>query len=337
MVGVGIIGYGYWGPKLARVFADTRASAVVSICDAKLARLDDAAVRHPAATLTTQPEEVIANPGVDAVAIATPEGTHFAIALRALQAGKHVLVEKPLASTGEQCRRLIDEAARRGRVLMVDHTFVYTGAVRLIRDLVASGELGDILYYDSVRVNLGLFRHDVSVIWDLAVHDLSILDHVLPNRPCAVSATGMSHVPGGHEDIAYLTLFFADRFIAHLHVNWLAPVKLRRTMIGGSRKMIVYDDIEPSEKVRVYDRGIAVHDAPPDSVYKALISYRTGDMWAPRLDPTEALQIEAAHFLRCVEGVERPVTDGESGLRVVRILEAAARSMREQGRTVELG
>jgi predicted dehydrogenase len=219
---------------------------------------------------------------------------------------------------------------------MVDHTFVYTGAVRKIREVVEAGDLGDIYYYDSVRVNLGLFQHDVSVIWDLAVHDLSILDYVLPARPRAVSATGVSHVSGEPENIAYLTLFFDEGLIAHVHVNWLAPVKVRRTLIGGSRKMIVYDDIEPSEKVKIYDRGISVSDQTTEGVYNMLVSYRTGDMWAPKLDLTEALRLEVSHFLDCVARGERPLTDGEAGLRVVRIMEAATRSMREQGRPVEL-
>jgi predicted dehydrogenase len=220
---------------------------------------------------------------------------------------------------------------------MVDHTFVYTGAVRKIKELVSGDELGDLYYYDSVRVNLGLFQHDVNVIWDLAVHDLSIMDYVLPQRPCAVSATGMSHFPGEPENIAYLTLFFDDPLIAHIHVNWLAPVKLRRTLIGSSRKMIVYDDIEPSEKVKVYDRGISLTSGnSSESVYQMLISYRTGDMWAPNLDMTEALRTELRHFVRVIQHAQRPLTDGASGLRVVRILEAASRSMGERGQPVEL-
>jgi predicted dehydrogenase len=217
-------------------------------------------------------------------------------------------------------------------VLMVDHTFVYTGAVRKIAALVSTGELGELFYYDSVRVNLGLFQHDVNVIWDLAVHDLSIMDHVLPVQPCAVSATGMTHVAGGHENIAYLTLFFENNFIAHIHVNWLAPVKIRRTLIGGSQRMIVYDDIEPSEKIKVYDKGITLNNNP-ESVYQMLVGYRAGDMWAPRLDATEALRTEAAHFVDCVARGARPTTDGQSGLRVLRLVEAASASMDARGRS----
>jgi predicted dehydrogenase len=218
---------------------------------------------------------------------------------------------------------------------MVDHTFVYTGAVRKIHEMVSQGELGTIYYYDSVRVNLGLFQHDVNVVWDLAVHDLSIMDFVFPIKPRAVSATGMSHVKGSPENVAYLTLFFEDSFIAHIHVNWLAPVKVRRTLIGGDRKMIVYDDLEPSEKIKVYDTGITVNDNP-ESVYQLLIGYRTGDMWAPRVDLSEALRTEALHFVHCLETGERPMTDGQSGLRVVQIMEAAACSISQRGQLVEL-
>jgi predicted dehydrogenase len=335
-IGVGIIGYGYWGPNLLRNFVESPRAVVRSVCDLRPERLQHLASRYPGITTTTRIDDVIGDPDVDAIAIVTPVSTHFDFAMQALQAGKHVLVTKPLTSDGDQAQRLIDEAERRGRVLLVDHTFVYTGAVRKIRDMVAGGELGDIYYYDSVRVNLGLLQHDVSVIWDLAVHDLSILDYVIPARPTAVSAVGMSHVGSGPENIAYLTLFFADNLLAHIHVNWLAPVKVRRTLIGGSRKMIVYDDLEPSEKIKVYDRGVSVGDASPDGVYKMLVSYRMGDMWAPRLDATEALQLEASHFLDCIEGGGRPITDGAAGLRVVRIMEAATRSMQLQGRPVAL-
>ena len=335
-IGVGIIGYGYWGPNLVRNFAESPRASVRAVCDLRSGRLEQVSARYPGVRTTTRFEDVIADPDVAAVAIVTPVSTHFEFTLAALHAGKHVLVTKPLTSDSAQAERLIEEAARRHLVLMVDHTFVYTGAVRKMRDTVAAGELGDIYYYDSVRVNLGLLQHDVSVIWDLAVHDLSILDFVIPARPSAVSAVGMSHVAGGPENIAYLTLFFADNLIAHVHVNWLAPVKVRRTLLGGSKKMIVYDDLEPSEKVKIYDRGISVGDPSPDGVYKMLVSYRMGDMWAPRLDQTEALQLEAAHFLDCVEAGDRPITDGAAGLRVVKIMEAGSRSMSQQGRPVDL-
>jgi predicted dehydrogenase len=335
MIGVGVIGYGYWGPNLVRNFAEAPGSSVAAVADVHPERIALARRRYPMIETTTDYRDLLVDARIDAIAIATPVYTHFELAMQALQSGKHVLVEKPLAATSEQTIRLIEEAERRNRVLMVDHTFVYTGAVRKIQELVASNELGEIYYYDSVRVNLGLFQHDVNVIWDLAVHDVSIMDYVLPSRPCAVSATGMRHVPGEPENIAYLTLFFEGSLLAHIHVNWLAPVKVRRTLIGGSVKMIVYDDLEPSEKVKVYDRGITVNKNA-ESIYQMLISYRTGDMWAPRLDVTEALRTEVLHFIRCIEEGAYPITDGEAGLRVVRILEAATRSMRERGRLVEL-
>jgi predicted dehydrogenase len=335
VIGVGIIGLGYWGPNLLRNFADADGARVTAICDLRDDRLAAAAARHPGVATMRDVGELLAHPAVDAVAIATPVSTHADIAMRALQAGKHVLVEKPMAASSVDARRLIDEAARRKRVLMVDHTFVYTGAVQKIAALVSSGELGNIYYYDSVRVNLGLFQHDVNVIWDLAVHDLSIMDYVLRARPLAVSATGVSHVSGGHENIAYLTLFFDRQLIAHMHVNWLAPVKIRRTLIGGSQRMIVYDDLEPSEKIKVYDKGITVN-SQPDSVYQMLVGYRAGDMSAPHLPGTEALKTEVAHFVDCIARGAEPLTGGASGLRVVQIVEAASASMAARGRPIEI-
>lgn len=335
MIGIGVIGYGYWGPNLVRNFAEVPDARVVKVCDLSADRLAMVRQRYPTIDTTSDFRELLDDPAVDAVAIATPVSTHFDFAWQALHAGKHVFVEKPMTATSDQALRLIDEADRRHCVLMVDHTFVYTGAVRKTQELIASKALGQINYYDSVRVNLGLFQHDVNVIWDLAVHDLAIMDFVLGARPYAVTATGMSHVPGRPENIAYLTLFFEANLIAHINVNWLAPVKVRRTLIGGSRRMIVYDDLEPSEKVKVYDKGIHLGNNA-ESLYKLLISYRTGDMWAPQLDMTEALRTEALHFVRCIEDKVPPITDGETGLRIVSILEAATQSLQERGRLVEL-
>ena len=274
-------------------------------------------------------------PGIDAVAIATPVATHYDLAMRALAAGKHVLVEKPLAASSELASRLIDEAARRRLVLMVDHTYIYSGAVQRIRDALLHDGVGEILYYDSVRINLGLFKHDMNVLWDLAVHDLAIMDGLLPARPRAVSACGVRHVPGGPENIAYLTLFFDSTLIAHIHANWLAPVKVRHTLIGGTEKMIVYNDLEPVEKVKIYDRGITVTD-DPERIRQLRIGYRSGDMWAPRVDTTEALRTEVDHFVNCIDSGCRPQSDGEAGLRVVRILEAATRSIGERGRAIDI-
>jgi predicted dehydrogenase len=340
LIGIGIVGYGYWGPNLLRNFSEVPACRVVSVSDLRDARLAQVRSRYPAVKTTASFNDLLVDTQIDAVVIATPVCTHFELAMQALRAGKHVLVEKPMAMTSDDALRLIDEADRRKLVLAVDHTFVYTGAVRKIRELIAEGGIGDLYYYDSVRVNLGLFQHDVNVIWDLAVHDLSIMDYVLPLRPCAVSATGISHVGGKPEDIAYLTLMFDAPLIAHAHVNWLAPVKIRRTLIGGSRRMIVYDDVEPSEKIKIFDKGITLNgsngNGDGQQLYDLLVGYRAGDMLAPQLDMTEALLREARHFVQCIEGGEEPLADGLSGLRVVRLLEAATRSMRDRSRVVEL-
>jgi predicted dehydrogenase len=335
MIRVGVIGYGYWGPNLVRNFMAAPGSAVMRVCDLREERLSSLSKLYPGLATSSDSQYLINDPDIDAVVIATPVSSHFHLALSALQAGKHVLVEKPLAGRSDEARKLVDEAAARNLVLLVDHTFVYTGAVRKIRELITSGKLGDIYYYDAVRVNLGLFQHDVNVIWDLAIHDLSIMDYVLPEKPVAISATGISHVPGQPENVAYITLFFPSAQIAHVHVNWLTPVKVRHTLIGGSEKMILYDDLEPSEKLKVYDKGINVTPGSED-VYKMLVSYRLGDMWAPQLDNTEALQTEAAHFIDCIEHNKQPETDGAAGLRMVNMIEAAETSLRDRGKLVEI-
>ncbi|HEV2837186.1 MAG TPA: Gfo/Idh/MocA family oxidoreductase [Pyrinomonadaceae bacterium] len=335
MIKVGVIGYGYWGPNLVRNFMAAPGSAVARVCDLRDERLAPLRKLYSGIKTCSEATDLIYDPEIDAVVIATPVSSHFELALAALKAGKHVLVEKPLATRSDEARQLIDEAAARKLVLLVDHTFVYTDAVRKIRELIASGALGEIYYYDAVRVNLGLFQHDVNVIWDLAIHDLSIMDYVLPEKPIAVSATGISHIPGQPENVAYITLFFSGAQIAHVHVNWLTPVKVRHTLIGGSDKMILYDDLDPSEKLKVYDKGINVTPRQED-VYKMLVSYRSGDMWAPRLDNTEALQTEAWHFIDCVENNRQPDTDGPAGLRMVSMIEAAETSVRDRGRLIEL-
>lgn len=335
MVNIGIIGYGYWGPNLVRNFKTCEGATVKMVSDLRPERLKAVSALYPGIRTTMNARELIASPDVDAMAITTPVYTHFQLALDALRAGKHVLVEKPLTSTSAEGAQLIEEARRLGKVLMVDHTFIYTGAVRKIKSLVDNGDLGKLYYYDSVRVNLGLFQHDVNVLWDLAVHDLSIMDYVLGRQAKAVAATGMAHVPGKPEDVAYLTCFFEDDVIAHFHVNWLAPVKVRRTLLGGDKKMIVFDDLEPSEKIKVYDKGITVTENA-DNIYKLMVGYRTGDMWAPQLPAMEALLVEASHFVECINKAKTPLTDGEAGLRVVRILEAATESMKKRGAPVDL-
>ncbi len=335
MIKIGVIGYGYWGPNLVRNLFEVADTQVIAVSDMREERLRQVKSRYPSVDVSTDFRTLLDNPEIDAIAIATPVSTHYDLALQALQAGKHVMVEKPMTSSTEQALRLIDEADRRGLTLLVDHTFVYTGAVRKIKEIVDAGRLGDIYYYDSTRVNLGLFQHDVDVLWDLAVHDLAIMNFILPTTPCAVAATGINHVVNGTENIAYLTMFFDNNTIAHINVNWLSPVKVRRTLIGGSKQMIVYDDMEPSEKVKVYDKGITLTSGT-DSLYKAMIGYRSGDMFAPQLDVSEALKIEIQHFADCIHSGKEPITGGHAGLQVVRLLESASRSMKHRGRLVEL-
>jgi predicted dehydrogenase len=335
-IGVGVVGYGYWGPNLVRNFANSESSHIAGICDLDPAKLAVSKRIYPEVLTTSSVGDILSNPAIDAVAIATPVHTHYDLALAALRAGKHVFVEKPLAPTADQVRRLIDEADKRNLTLMVDHTFLYTPAVQKIRELLAEGALGDIFYYDSIRSSLGLFQSDVNVIWDLAVHDISIIQHILDEEPVAVSATGSSHVSGAPENMAHITLFFQSSCVAHVSVNWLSPIKVRQTFIGGSRKMIVYDDVEPTEKIKIYDKGITLNGSS-DNAYQMRIGYRAGDMWAPHISAKEALQTEVEHFVDCIRTGQTPISSGASGLRVVEILEAASRSIAEQGRPVRLG
>jgi predicted dehydrogenase len=335
MLRFGLVGYGYWGPNLARCIGETDGAELAAIVDASPKALERAQKRYPAAARYADWRDLIADPRIDAVAIATPVATHFEIALAALSAGKHVLVEKPITTTAKEAGLLIAEATRRDLVLMVDHTFCYTPAVRKIRDLIAANEIGDLFYYDSTRINLGLFQRDVNVIWDLAVHDLAILDFLLDEQPLTVSASGAGHIAGKPENMAYLSLFYPSGAVAHLNVNWLAPVKVRQTLIGGSKKMIVYDDLEPSEKIKVYDRGVTL-GAGSDELNKLLISYRTGDMWAPQLSVKEALLTELEHFVECARNRTQPLTSGTSGLRVVETLEAAMQSLVRRGQPIEI-
>lgn len=335
MIGVGVIGYGYWGPNLVRNFAQVNGGGVAAVCDMSQDRLDVVNKLYPAVNTYTSVDELLADPGVDAVVVATPVSTHYPLAKQALEAGKHVFVEKPFTKTSAEAEELIAIAEQRGLTVMVDHTFIYTSAVRKIHDLVVSGALGTLYYYDSVRVNLGLFQSDVSVMWDLAVHDLSIMDYLLGTDPVTVSATGVAHVDGQPENMAYLTCMFPDNLIAHFHVNWLAPVKVRQTLLCGSEKMVVFDDVDMSEKVKVYDKGVIL-DESAEQVYQKHVGYRTGDMWAPRLDNIEALAVETQHFVDCITNRTTPESDGRSGLRVVRILEAAHESMAHNGTPVEI-
>jgi predicted dehydrogenase len=336
MPGIGIIGYGYWGPNLARAIVEVDAMALRAIADFSVPALERAGRRHPSARLLTDWRDMIADPSIDAVAIATPVSTHFDIALAALKAGKHVLVEKPMTDSVFKASLLVEEAARRSLILMVDHTFIYTGAVRSIHDLIENGKLGEIYYYDSIRINLGLFQKDVNVIWDLAAHDFAILDFLVKSKPVAISASAAAFLPNRPENMAHLSVFFDNGAMAHLNVNWMAPVKVRQTLIGGSQRMVIYDDMQTSEKVKIYDRGVDLAESGK-SLREQLISYRMGEMWAPAISPKEALLTEVEQFLHCIESGERPPSDGESGLRVVEMLAAASRSTALRGQPMELG
>jgi predicted dehydrogenase len=335
MIGIGVIGYGYWGPNLVRNFSQAPGARLHAVSDLNSERLKAVARQYPSIQVTTDASALINDPKVDAVCVATPVDSHYELALAVLEAGKHVLIEKPIAATTRQGQHLIDVAAKQNLVLMVDHTFLYMGAVRRIKEIIDSGDLGELYYYDSTRVNLGLFQQDVNVLWDLAVHDLSLIYYFLPDKPIAVSATGKAHVTGQPENVAFLTLFYANNLIAHVNVSWISPVKLRMTLIGGSKKMIVFDDLHQSEKIRVYDKGITLNDTL-ENVYQARISYRTGDMWAPQYEQTEALKVEAAHFLHCIDSGNEPFTNGEMALGIIQILEAADKSIKERGCVVNL-
>ena len=331
MIRLGLIGYGYWGPNIARNFQSVNDCQVAMICDQSPQAVERAQRAHPGVTVTTDPAVVTSSAQIDAVAVITPVWTHFELAKAALENGKHVFVEKPFTSNTAQAKQLIDLAASKNLRIMVDHTFLFTGAVKKIRQLIDEGALGKLYYYDATRVNLGLFQHDVNVLWDLAPHDLSIMSHLISAKPEAVSASGQVHL-NGHEDLAYMTIFFSDKIIAHINVNWLSPVKVRTTLIGGEKKMVVWNDLDADEKVKVYDKGVAFTNG--HGVHELLVSYRSGDMWAPKVEQTEALASEARYFVGCVEKSQRPFNDGEAGLGVVRILEAASQSLKEKGSPV---
>jgi predicted dehydrogenase len=335
MIRIGVIGYGYWGPNLVRNFAEMGRAEIAAVSDLDPKKLELVSRRFPAVKTTTDYQDLLRDPKIDAIAVATPVNTHFELGMAALKAGKHLWLEKPMTETSLQARKLVDEAEKRKLVLHVDHTFIYTGAVKKMKELVDADELGKVLYYDSTRVNLGLFQRDVSVISDLAVHDFSILDHLLGEQPEAVSAGGINHFPGTPENLAYITMFYGSGAIAHVNVSWLAPVKIRNVLVGGAKKMFVYNDLEPSEKLKVYDKGVSFTDDPAQ-IYQMRVGYRTGDMWAPKLDESEALKVESEHFLDCIDKKQASLTDGRLGLRVIEVLEAATSSMKARGETIHL-
>ncbi len=333
MIRMGVIGYGYWGPNIVRNFHTIDRVEVVRVCDRDAKALNKVRKAYPGLAVTEDMKDVLSAPDIDAVAIVTPVHSHYELARKALQNGKHVFVEKPFTSTSEQGEKLVELAAKKNRTIMVDHTFLFSGAVRKIKEIMDDNVLGDLYYFDSIRVNLGLFQHDVNVVWDLAPHDLSIMDYLLGEAPEAVISTGASHL-NGHEDVAHLVCYFSNNVIAHINVNWLSPVKVRMTLIGGQKKMLLWNDLAPDEKIMIYDKGVEITNR--EGVYDLLISYRSGDMWAPRIDQVEALKTEAEYFADCVEGGHTPINGGAAGLRVVRMLEAANESLRKRGALVYL-
>ncbi|MGC2728876.1 MAG: Gfo/Idh/MocA family oxidoreductase [Candidatus Sulfotelmatobacter sp.] len=333
MVKFGVVGYGYWGPNVVRNLDRLDEAEVVAVCDKSAAARKKVAKAYPDVRVTDNAEELMSSPEIDAIAVVTPVWTHYELAKAALQHGKHVFVEKPFTSNAAQAQELIELAARKNLKIMVDHTFLFTGAVTKIKQLLQDGALGKLYYYDSTRVNLGLFQHDVNVVWDLAPHDLSIIDHLIQQTPEAISATGQTHL-NGHEDVAFITLYFPDKVIAHINVNWLSPVKVRTTLIGGEKKMLVWNDLEVDEKIKIYDKGVNVTSR--EGLYDLLVHYRSGDMWAPQVEQVEALTRELAYFVDCIVTDKNPLNDGNAGLRVVKMLEAASESLKLRGQLVYL-
>jgi len=332
-VNFGVIGYGYWGPNIVRNLVSLEGSRVIAIADLSASARTRAQKAYPAIQVTADPMELVRSAQIDAIAVISPVWTHFELAKAALENGKHVFVEKPFTSTAAQGEELIELARKKNLRIMVDHTFLFTGAVKKIHQLIDEGTLGKLYYYDSTRVNLGLFQHELNVLWDLAPHDLSIMEYVLQMKPEAIVATGEKHL-NDYEDIAFMTVYFPDKVIAHINVNWLSPVKVRTTLIGGEKKMLVWNDLEADEKVKVYDKGVTTTSR--EGVYELLVSYRSGDMWAPQLEQTEALRHELAYFVDCISSGKEPFNDGCAGLRVVRMLEAASASINKRGALVYL-
>src|ERR1022692_627764 len=331
LIKFGVIGYGYWGPNVVRNLDRLDETKVVAVCDKSTAARRKVAKAYPGVLVTDDSAVLMSSPEIDAIAVVTPVWTHYALAKAALENGKHVFVEKPFTSNAGQAQELIDLAARKNLKIMVDHTFLFTGAVQKIKQLLQDGALGKLYYYDSTRVNLGLFHHDVNVVWDLAPHDLAIIDHLIQKTPEAIVATGQTHL-NGHEDVAFITLYFPDKVIAHINVNWLSPVKVRTTLIGGEKKMLVWNDLEADEKIKIYDKGVNITSR--EGLYNLLVHYRSGDMWAPQIEQVEALHRELAYFVSCISSGEVPINDGHAGLRVVKMLEAANQSMQKRGQLV---
>ena len=335
MINIGLIGYGYWGPNLARNFNSNPNMKLAAICDFSADRLEKAGRLYPQVKLTKDVDDLFNDTNLDAIAVATPVSTHFDLAHKALSNDKHVWIEKPMTEKVEQGRALIDLASKKKKVLFVDHTFIYTGAVRKIKEIIDAGDLGDLMYYDSTRVNLGLFQQDVDVIWDLAAHDISIMDYLMPFKKITVSATGSSYYGNGIVPKSLLTIFMENDVLGHINVSWVSPVKIRQTLIGGTSKMVLYDDNNPSEKVKVYDKGVDLYETKED-LYRLKIQYRVGDMYAPKLEDIEALAVGTEHFVDCILNGNKPMTDGRAGLEVVKVLVASKESLGKKGAPVDL-
>src|ERR1700758_2514814 len=329
----GGIVYGYWGPNIVRNLTNLEGSQVVAIAEISHQARMRAQKAYPGIHVTACASEVVSSSEIDAVAVVSPVWPHYEMAKAALENGKHVFVEKPFTSTSAQGEELINLAAQKNLTIMVDRTFLFTGAVKRIKQLVDEGALGKLFYYDSTRVNLGLFQHDCNVLWDLAPHDLSIMDYLIRTSPEAIVATGQKHL-NGHEDVAFMTLYFPEKVIAHINVNWLSPVKVRTTLLGGEKRMLVWNDLEANEKVKVYDKGVNITNR--EGVYELLVSYRSGDMWAPQLEQVEALRQELSYFVDCISSDEEPFNDGGAGLRVVKMREAASESLSKRGSLIYL-
>jgi predicted dehydrogenase len=331
MMNIGVIGLGYWGPNLVRNFLAQPDVKKVVACDQKIERLQFIKSKFPSALLTDKNEEVI-NGDSDIIVIATPVFTHYKLAKQSLEAGKHIWVEKPFTASTSEAQDLIEHSEKKNLKIFVDHTFIYTGAVRKMKELVDKGELGKILYFDSERINLGLFQKDINVVWDLAPHDLSIMNYVLGEHKIeSICSNGIANY-NGKENIAHLSIYFEDNCFAHFHVNWTSPVKIRRMMVGGDKKMLVFDDMENSEKIKVYDSGVEFKTQ--ESIHEALVQYRIGDMFSPKVSQTEALALGAREFLDAINENRKPLTDGVDGLKVVKILEASSESLKNRGKMI---
>lgn len=329
---VGIIGLGYWGPNLVRNFLGNPTVSSLTACDKREDRLKSIKDKFPSVICTANFNDLL-KPSIDAIAIATPVDTHFGLAKMALEAGKHIWVEKPFTATSSQGKELIAIAEKKNLNIFVDHTFIYTGAVKKIKEISERGELGDIIYFDSVRINLGLFQHDVNVLWDLAPHDLSIMHYILNKKVNAVSANGIANYYS-HENLAHLSVYFEENCFAHFHVNWTSPVKIRRMLIGGKKKMLVFDDMENSEKIKVYDSGVEIEGQ--EGIYNALVQYRIGDMYSPKVNQTEALSLAVKEFIDSIIKNRIPLTNGYDGLKIVQILEASEKSIKQKGKLIKL-